>query len=186
MAFITPKTDWIAADGVGAADMNRIEGNEVDLDTRVTAASQRVTDTLIVATNTVVATAAFVKYYGPTFSASSTYAVGDLVIYATVLYKCIVAITVPAAWNASKWEAQPTPLAQEADLFTKNYNFRAPMVIAGVTADYSADVVFGIINAEESNYAGITNTGNATVYIYAKAVPLAAITIPTIKCLKEV
>jgi hypothetical protein len=27
MAYVTPKTNWIVTDGVGYADMNRIEGN---------------------------------------------------------------------------------------------------------------------------------------------------------------
>lgn len=37
----------------------------------------------------------------PTFSATSTYSVGDLVIYNNLLYVCRVAITVPGAWTGS-------------------------------------------------------------------------------------
>lgn len=35
MAYITPKVDWLATDGVANGDMNRIEGNIVDLNSRV-------------------------------------------------------------------------------------------------------------------------------------------------------
>lgn len=39
----------------------------------------------------------------PTYSASSTYAVGDYVIYNAQLYKCNTAITTAEAWTASHW-----------------------------------------------------------------------------------
>jgi hypothetical protein len=35
MAWVTPKDDWVAGDNVGNGDFNRIEGNIVDLDSRV-------------------------------------------------------------------------------------------------------------------------------------------------------
>lgn len=38
------------------------------------------------------------------FSTSSTYAVGDLVIYDSHLYRCIVAVSTAGAWNSSSWE----------------------------------------------------------------------------------
>jgi len=34
MAWSTPKTDWVGTDGVVYTDLNRIEANIVDLDTR--------------------------------------------------------------------------------------------------------------------------------------------------------
>lgn len=37
------------------------------------------------------------------FSAAQTYEVGDFVIYQENLYKCITAITTPAAWDSTKW-----------------------------------------------------------------------------------
>lgn len=40
----------------------------------------------------------------PAYDQTSTYAVGDLVMYETVLYKCIIAITVAEAWDSTKWE----------------------------------------------------------------------------------
>ena len=37
------------------------------------------------------------------FSTTSTYAVGDLVIYQGDLYQCTTAITTAGAWDSSKW-----------------------------------------------------------------------------------
>ena len=39
------------------------------------------------------------------FSTSSTYAVGDYVIYGGTLYKCITAVTTAGAWDSTKWTA---------------------------------------------------------------------------------
>lgn len=39
----------------------------------------------------------------PVFSTASTYAVGDVVLYANSLYKCITAVTVAGDWDAAKW-----------------------------------------------------------------------------------
>ena len=39
----------------------------------------------------------------PAFSTSSTYEVGDVVVYEHVLYKCITAISTAGAWDSSKW-----------------------------------------------------------------------------------
>ena len=38
-----------------------------------------------------------------TFDTTSTYAVGEYVIYNNLLYICTTAITVPGAWNAGSW-----------------------------------------------------------------------------------
>lgn len=43
----------------------------------------------------------------PTYSASSTYAVGDYVMYNAQLYKCITAITTEEAWTAEHWTHVP-------------------------------------------------------------------------------
>ncbi len=42
--------------------------------------------------------------YEETYSASSTYAVGDLVVHSHKLYECITAITTGEAFNSSKWQ----------------------------------------------------------------------------------
>jgi len=38
------------------------------------------------------------------YSSSSTYNVGDYVVYNNVLYRCVTAIVTPEAWDSSKWE----------------------------------------------------------------------------------
>ena len=43
-----------------------------------------------------------------TFSESSTYAVGDYVLYNHTLYRCKTAISTAGAWDASKWDAAKT------------------------------------------------------------------------------
>lgn len=40
----------------------------------------------------------------PAYDQTSTYDVDDLVMYENLLYKCITAITVAEAWDATKWE----------------------------------------------------------------------------------
>jgi len=46
----------------------------------------------------------------PEFNASSTYEVGDVVVYNHVLYKCVTAISTAGAWDSSKW--QQTTIAE--------------------------------------------------------------------------
>lgn len=46
------------------------------------------------------------------YSAKATYAVGALVRYGYLTYKCISAITTAEAWNAAHWEALPALQAQ--------------------------------------------------------------------------
>ena len=41
----------------------------------------------------------------PVYNASSTYAVGDYVLYNNVLYRCTTAITTAEAWTAAHWTA---------------------------------------------------------------------------------
>ena len=43
------------------------------------------------------------NYNTPDFSTSSTYQVGDYVMYQGKLYKCITAITTGGAWDSTKW-----------------------------------------------------------------------------------
>lgn len=42
-----------------------------------------------------------------TFSSSSTYAVGDLVVYDNKIYECTTAITTAGAWDSTKWTLVP-------------------------------------------------------------------------------
>jgi len=49
------------------------------------------------------------------FSATSTYAIGDVVYYNGKTYKCKTAITAPAAWTAASWDEQNTSLTMTPD-----------------------------------------------------------------------
>ena len=69
-----------------------------------------------------------------TFSAESTYAVGDIVIKDNKVYRCITAITTAGAWDSTKWEeisvrqeqdeqnARIQELEYEKDLIISNYD----------------------------------------------------------------
>jgi hypothetical protein len=54
-----------------------------------------------------------------TYSASSTYALGSLVIYGGLLYKCTTAITVAEAWTIAHWtQVSLTSLANDGDAYS--------------------------------------------------------------------
>lgn len=55
--------------------------------------------------------------FAPVYSDSSTYAVGDYVLYEGTLYQCNTAITTAEAWNAEHWTA--TKLAPEVGQLEK-------------------------------------------------------------------
>ena len=61
-----------------------------------------------------------------------------------------------------------------------DYPYRAAVACSGVTADMFAEVVFSPADATSGNFAPVCDTYAGGVYLYAKAVPDAAITIPTI------
>ena len=60
------------------------------------------------------------------------------------------------------------------------YPYRAAVACSGVTADMFAEVVLSPTYATSGNFAPVCDTYAGGVYIYAKAVPDAMITIPTI------
>lgn len=61
-----------------------------------------------------------------------------------------------------------------------DYPYRAAVACSGVTADMFAEVVLAPTDAASGNIAPVCQTYAGGVYLYAKAVPDAAITIPTI------
>lgn len=64
---------------------------------------------------------------------------------------------------------------------TWGYNYRASITLAGVTSAMVPRVVFNVQDVVESNYAPVAVSYNGGIYIYARAVPLATLTIPTIE-----
>lgn len=83
-------------------------GDVCSLDTRLTTVEEDINNSEAVIGNST-----------DTYSASSTYALGSLVIYNSLLYKCTTAITVAEAWNSAKWtQVSLTSLANEDNVYS--------------------------------------------------------------------
>ena len=61
-----------------------------------------------------------------------------------------------------------------------DFPYRAAVACTGVTAAMFAEVVLSPADALSGNIAPVCQTYSGGVYLYAKAVPSAAVTIPTI------
>lgn len=70
--------------------------------------------------------------------------------------------------------------AWTADSTYADYPYRAAVACAGVTANSFVDVVLGPEDAAGGNFAPVCASHTDGVYLYAKAVPDATLTIPTI------
>lgn len=117
MSYI--KTTWVTGDIVTAPRMNNIENGIYNNDAAISALQTEVTDTETDVTNlqgdvstlqtNVTAlqttTGNLIPSIAEVFSTSSTYAVGDHVMYNGRLYECKTAVTTAGAWNASNWDA---------------------------------------------------------------------------------
>lgn len=68
----------------------------------------------------------------------------------------------------------------------EEFPYRIAVLITGCTSAYKPDVTLSLADAVGGNFAPIAETYNGGVYIYAAAVPDAAMTIPNITLLKEV
>jgi len=78
---------------------------------------------------------------------------------------------------ASAWVSDSTYAA---------YPYAASIVCPGVTASHVPEVVFGATEAASGNFAPVALSGSGTVKIYAATKPTAAITVPSITCIKAV
>lgn len=67
-----------------------------------------------------------------------------------------------------------------------NWPYRAAVALTGVTADMVPDVVFAPDDATGGVLAPVAACYAGGVYLYAKSVPSAAMTVPTIRCTKGV
>ena len=70
--------------------------------------------------------------------------------------------------------------AWSSDSTYSDYGYKASVGLAYVTSSMIPEVVFGVTEAISGNYAPVAETYNGGIYLYAKEVPSAAITIPTI------
>ena len=66
------------------------------------------------------------------------------------------------------------------------YPFAATITAAGVTAAHVPEVNYGATEAASGDFAPVASSGSGTVKIYAAVKPTAAITIPSIICIKAV
>lgn len=62
----------------------------------------------------------------------------------------------------------------------EKYPYKATVSLQSVTGGMTAEVIFGMNEAVEGVYAPVNETFSGGLYIYASAIPDAAITIPQI------
>jgi hypothetical protein len=67
-----------------------------------------------------------------------------------------------------------------------DYDYIADVSCSGVTSDYVPTVNFNVDEAVGGNFAPVALSGTNKITIYAKEVPSATITIPSIVCIKAV
>ena len=70
--------------------------------------------------------------------------------------------------------------AWASDTTYTEYPYRASVALPPITALSFVEIVFSPADATSGNFAPVCDTYNGGIYVYAKAVPDAAITIPTI------
>ena len=70
--------------------------------------------------------------------------------------------------------------AWASDTTYADYPYRASVALPPITAVSFVEIVFSPVDATSGNFAPVCDTYNGGIYVYAKAVPDAAITIPTI------
>lgn len=68
----------------------------------------------------------------------------------------------------------------------EEFPYRIAVSITGCTSAHKPDVTLSLADAVSGNFAPIAETYDGGVYIYAAAIPDAAMTIPNITLLKEV
>lgn len=71
-----------------------------------------------------------------------------------------------------------------ADSTYQDYPFRAAIALTGVLDTMIPEVVLGVADAIDGNFAPVAAAYNGGVYLYAASAPESAITIPTIICWK--
>lgn len=98
------------------------------------------------------------------FDATSTYAVGDLVIYNSLLYICTVAITVPGAWTGStNWDR----ITIETVIDLKQNKTDNSLYTANKTVVGAINETFGAVNSKQDviteHDESVTLTSNSYV-----------------------
>jgi len=76
--------------------------------------------------------------------------------------------------------------AWSSDATYAAFPYSATITASGVTSDMVPEVNFGLTEAASGNFAPVALSGSGTIKIYAAVAPSAAITIPSITCVKAV
>lgn len=79
---------------------------------------------------------------------------------------------------------QTTAWAEDTTLQAEGYGYRAAVPLEGMTADHVPTVNFSAVDATSGNLAPLADSYAGGVYIFAKAVPEAAVTIVSVEGLK--
>lgn len=121
-----------------------------------------------------VKTSASESFIANEFSTSSTYAVGDYVIYEGQLYQCTTAVTIAGSWNSSNW-TQAVLGNDVSDLKSTLNSFHTIHVNADGTGDYTT--ISAAVSAASTNDVIVVHPGVYTesVHAYAKKVHIKGV-----------
>ncbi len=97
----------------------------------------------------------------------------------------------PASIGAEARRLQFSSVAAPVSAFVADdsyvdYPFKADLPLTGVVAGMTAEVVFDAPDARTGNFAPVALCGPGYVRIYAREAPEAALTVPTVICMREV
>lgn len=72
----------------------------------------------------------------------------------------------------------------KADTTYADFPYRAAVALDGVISSMIPEVILGLVDATEGNFAPVAQSYNGGVYLYAASPPESAVTVPTIICWK--
>lgn len=81
---------------------------------------------------------------------------------------------------------QTTAWTEDQTLVAAGYGYRAPVPLEGMTGSHVPTVNFSASDASSGNMAPVADSYDGGVYIFAKAIPEAAVTIVSVEGLKGV
>lgn len=96
------RRSWIAFFGLSISDINK-KTFTVIRDDRIFRYDEADEDEITILLPSTSGTLALLQNLAPDFSASATYAVGQLCVYSNALYRCTTAIETTEAWTAAHW-----------------------------------------------------------------------------------
>lgn len=112
-----------------------------------------------------------------TLSDNSTLTVSDFA--SSVQSRVSTAVSAITPVTARNVVIQPSAFSASNAL--RDYSYCAAVPCSGMQSTYIGSVVFSAEDAESGNFAPVANAGTDCVYIYARCVPSAEVTIPLVK-----